>query len=221
MSPLQYRILVSWDGPPGSLRDYGDVNMPRSNFVKFGLPVIGLVALAFAAWFAYQQGIANSRQAGNPAAATPPAPTATGNMQWETEGVYGGWRVRCPVPRAEGSHCIAALGITQKDTGKTVMSWSMTIGKSGSPVALLETPTGVQLSSGIEIKLGEAPARKIPYLNCLPTRCTAVTPMDAAFVKDMIATKQANIKIAVTNGRSLDFGLPLDGFAEALAAVSK
>lgn len=195
--------------------------MPKSNFVKIALPVVGVVALAFAAWFAYQQGIANSRQVGNPTAATRPAPAQTARVQWETIEAHGGWRVRCPVPRAAGSRCVAVLRIDQKDTGRSVIAWSVTIGKAGVPVALLETPTGVQLSSGIEIKLGNAPARRIPYLNCLPARCTAVTAMDAAFVKDMIATNQANIKITVANGKNLDLGVPLVGFSEALAAVSK
>jgi invasion protein IalB len=77
------------------------------------------------------------------------------------------------------------------------------------------------VSTGVDLKLGTAPVRKINFRSCAAQQCVAVAPMNDAFVKEVTAASKAEVTITVLNGQQLNFGIPVAGFDKALAAIKK
>jgi invasion protein IalB len=115
--------------------------------------------------------------------------------------------------------CAAVLTLTQSKTHQAVLSWTIGTDETNKPIILLQTPTGVILGPGVELRLGKAAARKIPYRTCDNGRCTATLPVDGALVRDMMGTANAEIAIEAINGQKLQFTIPMKGFDKAYAAL--
>lgn len=156
-----------------------------------------------------------------PAAGTTAAGTAT-QTQWKTAATYGSWQVRCrePAPK-EGAACSAVLQIAEKASGRVLFAWAVAdMGKNGL-MSVFETPTGVQIQSGLDVKVGDAPVRHVAFAACLPRRCTGQLQMDEALIKQMSAGVKSSVTIVAANGRGIEFGMSTVGFDKALAAISK
>ena len=77
------------------------------------------------------------------------------------------------------------------------------------------------VSSGVSVKLGNAAARKINFQSCAAQQCTAVAPMNDAFVKEVSGAEKADVTVTALNGQTLNFGIPVAGLDKALAAIKK
>lgn len=86
-------------------------------------------------------------------------------------------------------------------------------------MVLFQVPTGVIIGPGVELRLGKAAARKIPYTTCDNGRCMAALPVDGVLVRDMMAAANAEVVIEAINGQKLQFNIPMKGIDKAYSAL--
>lgn len=160
-----------------------------------------------------------SAQAPSPPAqapAPPPVPTRTEILNFEN------WVVTCN-EFAEGARtrvCSAALQILQPNTNQVVFNWSIGVDNSKQMISVMQTPTGVQIAPGVELRVGKAPARKIPFATCDAGRCVATTTMDTALLREMTGTPTAEAVIQGSQGNTVTFTIQMRGFDRAYAVLS-
>ena len=152
---------------------------------------------------------AAGKQAGN----QPAQPQVT----WKTSGNFGNWQVQCQEQNAKA--CRAVLQVL-KDK-QVIMAWVIGTDAKGALQYVLQTPTGVMVSAGIDVKAGSASARHGNFVACGPQGCNATMPMDDAFIKDISGAPKTDIVLYAPNGQSVDFGIPTGGLDKAIAALKK
>ena len=173
-------------------------------------------------------GLAPRTAAGTPTTAaatppaTPPAQPAAPQIQWTTIGTFGSWEAKCTTPPgATARLCTAILQVIDNRNKNVLMAWIVGTDEKGVLQSIFQTPTGVMVSSGLDLKLGSAAVHKINFRSCAAQQCVAVTPMNDAFVKEVTAAPKADVTITALNGQQLNFGIPVAGFDKALAAIKK
>ena len=136
---------------------------------------------------------------------------------------FDDWTVTC-VEYSEGPSrhdCSATLRLTQKGTNNVVLAWTVGLNEQNKAVTVFQTLTGVAIKPGLELHLGRAAVRKIPYESCFPKHCVASTPIDGAFVRNVSAASTADVVITAATGKTLKFNFPIKGFAKAYAALRR
>jgi invasion protein IalB len=153
-----------------------------------------------------------------PAAQTPPPPQPT-----RTEILnFDSWNVTCR-DFAEAKHkhvCFAQLQIVQQSNNQVVFYWTMGFYDENHQLMTLQTPTGVSITPGVDLKLAKG-NRTVPYTACETGHCIATLPVDAALVRDLTATTDAKAVIHASDGRDVEVNIPLKGFDKAYAALTK
>jgi len=165
-----------------------------------------------------QQGATNAPAAAR-AGAAQPGNAAPAAPQWTKVATYGSWEVRCQNPNAANKVCAAWLEIVNQQNKQVMMAWIVGPDNKGALQTIFQTPSGVRVSAGVDVKLGSAAARHVNYINCLPRQCTAGVAMDDAFVKDTIAAQKADVTLYAPDGKGINFGIPVSGLDKALAAI--
>jgi len=155
-----------------------------------------------------------------PSSAPAPAPTAA-PVSWTNVATYGSWQVRCQNGSAPKRLCTAVLEVIDNKSKNVLMAWIVGPDSKGALQAVFQTPTGVRVGSGIDVKLGAGKARHVNYLSCVTQQCTAAAPMDDAFVKEATGSAKATVTLYAADGKSLDFGIPVNGLDKAIAAIRK
>ena len=149
----------------------------------------------------------------------PPAPTPTRTEILNLDN----WVVTCR-EFAEGKRkriCSALLQITQSGTNNIVLAWTMGQDDENRMTSVLQTPTGVLIAPGAELRLGKAAPRKLAYTMCDNGRCTVTSPVDNTLVRDITAAGEAEVVIQAANGSNVQFKFPLKGFDRAYAEISR
>ncbi len=162
--------------------------------------------------------VPSSAPAASPSTAQPQGAPAAAAPVWKTVGTYGSWQVRCQAQNAKV--CTAVLEVINQQDKGVLMAWIIGTDNKGALQTVFQTPTGVMVASGIDVKFGKG-TRHINYLSCLPQQCTATSAMDEVFVKEATGTAKADVVLYASNGKSLDFGIPMTGLDKALAALKK
>ncbi len=156
---------------------------------------------------------AQAARPGNASGAQPAPPPVT----WKTTATFGSWQVQCQEANAKA--CRAVLQVL-KDK-QVIMAWLVGTDGKGVLQNVLQTPTGVMVSAGVDVKVGSSAARHANFLTCTPQGCTAAVPMDDAFIKDATAAQKTDVVLYAMNGQSIDFGIPTGGLDKAVAALKK
>jgi invasion protein IalB len=202
-----------------------DAPPPRTSNTALYLMFAGGVVLAalvgaLVAYFILRQPAQNVA-----ARNAPGGQQAAGNVagpQWTTTDTFGSWLVRCQNKNGTtGKPCLALLQVVNQQNKRTMFAWIVGLDAKGAVQAVMQTPTGINVGKGIDIKFGTETPRHVDFSNCLPQQCSATTTLDEAFVKDMTTQPKADVVIVASNGQSLDFGIPVAGFDKALAAIKK
>ena len=153
-----------------------------------------------------------------PAAPAPPQmPTRTEILNFEN------WAVTCnefaDSPKAR--RCSALLQIQQQNTNQIVFTWTVALDERKQLVAVMQTPTGVVIPPGVELRVGKSPSQKIPFASCDPGRCIATTTLDANLLREMTTSPTAEAVIQGTQGNTVQFNIQLKGFDRAYAVLSR
>ena len=111
------------------------------------------------------------------------------------------------------------LQVVQQQNSQVLFVWVLGKSNEGKLVSVLQTPTGVTLAPGVEVKLARGAPRKAAYVNCDPSRCEATLELDDAFIRDASATETVEATMYSNAGQGVKFTLPFKGFDKAAAAV--
>ena len=117
--------------------------------------------------------------------------------------------------------CTAVLQILQQNTNQPVFSWTVALDNSKQAITIMQTPTGVVIAPGVELRIGKSPARKISFASCDSGRCIATMTMDANLLRDMTTTPTAEAVIQGSQGNTVQFNIQMKGFDRAYAVVSR
>jgi invasion protein IalB len=151
------------------------------------------------------------------APATPQIPTRTEILNFEN------WAVTCnefaDSPKAR--RCSALLQILQQNTNQIVFTWTVALDERKQPVAVMQTPTGVVIPPGVELRVGKLPSQKIPFASCDPGRCIATTTLDANLLREMTTSPTAEAVIQSSQGNAVQFNIQMKGFDRAYAVLSR
>jgi invasion protein IalB len=139
---------------------------------------------------------------------------------------YDNWTVTCNDIRdgRDRRVCSGELNIFQETPGqarRVVFSWLIGLNKDGQLVMALRFPPGISVQPGVEIKLADRPARRVPITICEPSFCEASQLLDEPLLRDAVAATQTEAMVVASDGRQVTFTVYLKGFAQAVAAVRK
>jgi invasion protein IalB len=175
---------------------------------------------SLAKFFSLAVGLYGSYAAGA-FAQSQPAPAAQPQIT-KTETVpVGNWLLTCvdyansPLKHA----CTAKLQITQEKTNTPAFIWEIGVTNSGKMAAVMHLPTGVMIDHGVELRIGKAAPRKIPFTACLPGECTAQFPVDEKFIKEIAANPTIEANILSVNGSTPVFTINPAGIDKAYAQM--
>jgi invasion protein IalB len=150
-------------------------------------------------------------------APAPQVPTRTEILNFEN------WAVTCnefaDSPKAK--RCSALLQILQQNTNQIVFTWTVAMDDRKQLVAVMQTPTGVVIPPGVELRVGKLPSQKIPFASCDPGRCIATTTVDANLLREMTTSPTAEAVIQGSQGNTVQFNIQLKGFDRAYAVLSR
>jgi len=149
---------------------------------------------------------------------TPPQiPTRTEILNFEN------WAVTCNEfadgPRSR--RCSALLQILQQNTNQTVFAWTVALDERKQVVAVMQTPTGVAIPPGVELRVGKFPAQKVPFASCEAGRCVATMTLDANLLREMTTSPTAEAVIQGSQGNTVQFNIQMKGFDRAYAVLSR
>jgi invasion protein IalB len=152
-----------------------------------------------------------------PSPPPPQIPTRTEILNFEN------WVVTCN-EFAEGPRtrvCSALLRILQQNTNQVVFSWTLAMDNNKQLITVMETPTGVAIPPGVELRIGKSPGRKIPFASCDSGRCVATATMDANLLREMTTSPTAEAVIQGSQGNTVQFNIQMNGFDKAYTVLSR
>jgi invasion protein IalB len=151
-------------------------------------------------------------------AAAPAAPADGAPQRTETI-VYDSWTVTCREGGNVKRACSTTLQLVDQEKRQVLFSWIIGHTPEGTLMTFLQTPTGVQIQKGVELKIENGAVRKLNYILCEPGRCEASTAMDDAMIREVTGGANATATIYATDGRGINFNVPIKGAARAIAAL--
>ena len=164
---------------------------------------------------------AQTAQPAAPQAQQPPAPP---QQPSRTELLnFDNWTVTCQEfgEPAQRRSCYATLQVTQQGTANVVLAWLIAAPEKTRLVSTLHLPTGVFIAPGVDLKLGAAPIRKLPYSKCEPQRCEANLAVEEAVFREASAAETGTAAIQGSGGQTINISFPMKGFDKAMAALRK
>ncbi len=135
---------------------------------------------------------AQDRAPSTSAVAPTPAAAPAAALANETTN-FQGWSVTCTPPGQAGQPrtCMAQMGVLKsKEDPRPILV--MGIAKTGGSATLIvQTPTTVDLTPGVNLQIGNGAPRHLTYVSCEPALCTAALPMDDALAQEVAAAPKA------------------------------
>jgi invasion protein IalB len=166
-------------------------------------------------------GAAQPQTTGQQTAAVQPAPAAP-QVPTRVEILnFDNWAVTCNefADGPKSKRCSALLQIMQQNTNQPVFTWTVGLDERKQLMAVLQTPTGVVIAPGIELKIGKLAPQKIPFASCEPGRCIATLPVDSNLLREMTTSPSAEATIQGSQGNTVQFNIQMKGFDRAYAAL--
>src|SRR5580704_9564011 len=152
------------------------------------------------------------------APASSPAAAPSAPLRVETV-VYDSWTVSCrdTVGGTAKKTCSMSMQVIDQNRGQVLLVWTIGRNNEGNMLTAIQTPSGVLIKKGVELKLGNTAAHKLDYTACEQARCEASGPVDAAMTKDLTAAANATVTIYAVDGRGINFNMPTTGVDKAFA----
>jgi invasion protein IalB len=144
----------------------------------------------------------------------PPTPLKTTTQQ------FGGWAFTCSYFE-KSTHCVLVQKMVGKDKKQVLVSAIVSIAKVGGAELVLQVPTGLDLTPGLELAIDGKAAGKAVYRACSPRICEASVPLDKALLNKLAAGKQLALTMTGMRGKKIKVDMPLASFTEAYTAFQK
>jgi invasion protein IalB len=157
------------------------------------------------------------------------APSAPSEQQTPTPKIpirkeisrFDNWIVTCNEFQ-DGSttrKCSALLEVIQDKTQRPVFSWTIEVNEKKQLISVFQTPTGVAIAPGVQLRIGKSPARTIPFASCETGHCVATTVVDANLLREMTTSPTAQAVIQGLQGNIVEFNIQMKGFDKAYSAL--
>jgi invasion protein IalB len=98
-----------------------------------------------------------------------------------------------------------------------LINWLMAV-TDNQLTATIQTPTGVLITPGIDLKIGRA-VKKVAFTRCDAQRCESTFPLDDGASKDLAAADVVELSIRGGQNNPVTFNIPVKGYERALQAL--
>jgi invasion protein IalB len=171
--------------------------LTQAKRAKAGLALLGLiVGLMFVASSAWAAG-----------------PEAQGAVRDK----HGDWVTRCETPPgAAHEQCAIVLSLVDQERPNLILV-VIVLNTADRKARLMRViaPLGVLLPPGISLRIDNADAGRLSFLQCLPNGCVAQLAMDESLLDKLKNGKTATLGIFQTPEEGVGIQAPLAGFKEA------
>lgn len=140
------------------------------------------------------------------------------------------WQVICNFGKNNQKlGCSAILKITQKIAAKSdkdkpqdslVMLWQISKGRDGSYVSSIQTPTGVLIKPGVQLKLASVHGVTLTYVACDSSACTAGAVMDDNLLQQAKKAQTAEIVLQSIDGKAYTYSFSPKGIDKAILEIN-
>ena len=130
---------------------------------------------------------------------------------------HGDWTTRCETPPgAAHEQCAIVLSVVDQDRPNLILVVIM-LNTADRKARLMRViaPLGVLLPPGVSLRIDNAEAGRLSFLQCLPNGCVAQLAMDEALIGKLKNGKTATLGIFQTPEEGVGVQAPLAGFKEA------
>ena len=147
---------------------------------------------------------------------------------------YGDWIVRCATLQAEGQNeskpksvCQMSQELQQGQSGKRALLIVFDINATGNGLlsGRIIAPFGLDLKSGLSLKIADAVYLEAPFKTCLPQGCVAPTIVNSELLAAMRDGQKLTVAMtAADSNRPVNMDVSLKGFGQAydrLTALSE
>jgi invasion protein IalB len=149
--------------------------------------------------------------------ALPRASAAGQEAQGVVRDKHGDWVTRCETPPgAAHEQCAIVLSVVDQDRPNLVLV-VIVLNTADRKTRLLRiiAPLGVLLPPGISLRIDNADAGRLTFLQCLPNGCVAQLAMDESLLNKLKSGKTATLGVFQTPEEGVGMQAPLAGFKEA------
>ena len=130
---------------------------------------------------------------------------------------HGDWVTRCETPPgAAHEQCAIVLSVVDQDRPNLILV-VIVLNTADRKTRLMRViaPLGVLLPPGISLRIDNAEAGRLSFLQCLPNGCVAQLAMDEALLGKLKGGKTATLGVFQTPEEGVGVQAPLVGFKEA------
>jgi invasion protein IalB len=139
----------------------------------------------------------------------------------EAQGVvrdkHGDWVTRCETPPgAAHEQCAVVLSVVDQDRPNLILV-VIVLNTADRKARLMRViaPLGVLLPPGVSLRIDNADAGRLSFLQCLPNGCVAQLAMDESLIDKLKNGKTATLGVFQTPEEGVGIQAPLAGFKEA------
>ncbi len=132
-------------------------------------------------------------------------------------GRHGDWVTRCETPPgAAHEQCAAVLSVVDQDRPNLILV-VIVLNTADRKARLMRViaPLGVLLPPGVTLRIDNADAGRLSFLQCLPNGCVAQLAMDQSLIDKLMNGKTATLGVFQTPEEGVGVQAPLAGFKEA------
>lgn len=146
------------------------------------------------------------------------APVSAAPVQ--SGGKYKNWDLQCSEFAKGQKRCQVTGNVMSPDGKQVILVMSLASAADGKAIVTqMAVPLGIALKAGVKIDVDGAYSTTMPASRCTPQGCLVEGNVEGAMIEAMKTKPAATIAVATPDGKAIPIKLPLDGFAEALAAM--
>jgi invasion protein IalB len=145
------------------------------------------------------------------------AAVAASDPQGAVKDKHGDWVTRCETPPgAEHEQCAIVLSVVDQERPNLVLV-VIVLNTADRKARLMRViaPLGVLLPPGVSLRIDDAEAGRLNFLQCLPNGCVAQLAMEQSLIDKLKTGKTATLGIFQTPEQGVGVQAPLAGFKEA------
>ena len=149
--------------------------------------------------------------------AIPSASAANSGPQGVVRDKHGDWVTRCETPPgAAHEQCAVVLSVVDQERPNLVLV-VIVLNTADRKARLMRVvaPLGVLIPPGVTLRIDNAEAGRLSFLQCLPNGCVGQLAMDEGLLNKLKNGKTATLGIFQTPEEGVGVQVPLAGFKEA------
>jgi invasion protein IalB len=145
------------------------------------------------------------------------APAAAADAEGAVKDKHGDWVTRCETPPgAAHEQCAIVMSVVDQERPNLILV-VIVLNTADRKARLMRViaPLGVLLPPGVGLRIDDADAGRLNFLQCLPNGCIAQLAMDESLIGKLKNGKTATLGIFQTPEQGVGVQAPLAGFKEA------